>query len=297
VSFDNQPHPIYIEANRRYLHSRVAAVTPKVIEDYKDMMRDTTSELQEHLESLEQRMKTLAAQNATGSAQDNPELQAILEEKESTRHGLKICTELSAQIEQFESKSKEPPMLSQRPSVHKYIKAGFEPTKGSIQALVSRLQSYEEDLNTQMETMRSTIPLSDSNATELARLQETRESISQCINVVSNASDNLTVDRRNIFEDISMADDAYNIQVSTVGALFTARKVNITGRARNVIGQMNDESVQTTMNGLTQLDMSKSNSTPQAKQNTSQTGPTPKSETENEFHPRHGRGIRLAGTS
>ncbi len=288
----------YHKADRRYLRSRVAAVTPKVVEDYKDMMRDTTSELQDHLRSLQEKMKALAAQNATSTGQDNGEWQAMLEEKESTQQGLEICAQLSAEIEHFETTTKEHPLFSQRQSAQKHIRAGFSSTKGSIQSLVFRLQSYGEDLDKKIEAMGSSVPISDDSARELTRLQETKESIGQCIEIVSSASENLSADNRNVFEDITMADNSYEIQVSTVGALFTARRVNLTGRARHITGQISDESVQKAMEGLVQLDTKYDALSAQPNHERSQTdsssGPDTRDSGTNELHLRYGRGIKLS---
>jgi hypothetical protein len=269
-----------------------------VVEDLKDLIQDTTSELQEHLQSLVEKVETLAAKSATGPAHEDIELQALLEEKESTQQGLKICAEMSTQIEQWEMTSKEHPQFSPRQSAHKYIKTGLNDTKGSIQSLTSRLQSHEDHLDKQIEAMRSAGPLSDSAATELHRLEETKESFSQCIKVVSEASDYLASERRNVFEDIAVGQRSYNIAVSTVGALFTARRVTLTGRSRFVAGQVNDESFQKSMDGLIRLDLNNESSAPQRTQDPDQSVSGSESESENSsgkgFHPRYGRGFSLA---
>ncbi|KAH7113667.1 hypothetical protein B0J13DRAFT_425705, partial [Dactylonectria estremocensis] len=65
----------------------------------------------------------------------------------------------------------------------------------------------------------------------------------------------LTDERCNIFEDITMADNSYGISVSIVKDLVVARRLNLSGQARYVGGQISDESYQRTIDGLTQLDL------------------------------------------
>jgi hypothetical protein len=227
-----------------------------VLEDYKDMIRDTTSDLQEHLKRLEEKVQILASRDDTGGAHSAIEWQAMLEEKESTQQGLRICAQLSAQIEELEPTSKENPQLSQLPSAHKYIKNGLDVTKGSIQSMVSRLQNHEAAIDRQMESMRSKDQLSEPDATQLIQLQETKESIHKCIQVVAEASEgSIVVERRNVFEDITMADDTYDFSISTVGDLVTARRIHLTGRSRHVAGQLSNESYQKTIDAFTKLDV------------------------------------------
>ncbi|KAH8779926.1 hypothetical protein F5883DRAFT_626228 [Diaporthe sp. PMI_573] len=200
-------------------------------------------------------VRALAASEAESPVRDEPEWMAMLEEKQSTQQGLKICSQLSAQIEQLESTPKEHPQFLQQPSAHKFIRSGLGVVKGSIQSLVSRLQTHEHDIDNRIEAMRSTVPLSEYEVTQLAQLQETKESLRQCMSVVADAGETLTNERCNLFEDITMADNSYGISVSTVTDLVVARRLNLSGQARYVGGQISDESYQRTIDSLTQLDL------------------------------------------
>ncbi|KAG4275401.1 hypothetical protein FPRO04_14387 [Fusarium proliferatum] len=235
----------------------ITSITPEALEEYKDMIRDTTNDLQGHMKRLEERVNALAASEAESLVQDQdePEWMAMLEEKQSTQEGLKICSQLSAQIEQLESTSKEHTQFSQQPSAHKFIRSGLGVAKGSIQSLVSRLQTHEHDIDNRMEAMMSAVPLSEQEATQLAQLQETKESLRQCMRVVADAGEALSNERCNVFEDITMADSSYGISVSTVKDLVVARRLNLSGQARYLGGQISDESYQRTIDGLTQLDL------------------------------------------
>lgn len=80
-----------------------ASISPNVLEEYKDLIRDTTNDLQEHIHQLEERV------HDKPPAVEDPVWLAILEEKQSTQEGLKICSQLSAHIEKLESASRENP--------------------------------------------------------------------------------------------------------------------------------------------------------------------------------------------
>ena len=236
-------------------------------------------------------MNKLAAGEAADDNSGDGEWQAMLEEKESTQQGLVICAELSAQIDRLEPTSKEHPKFAQRQSASKYVKSHLGTAKGSVQSLASRLQSHLDEITRQMATMQSTAPLSENTAVELERLHETEQSIRQCINVVSEANETLIAEKRNIIEDVTMEDNSYNFSISTVGALFTTRGVRLTGQSRQVTGQIDNKSYQTTITALTQLDMvNRRQSSPDPGKNTTTPEPENQGSSGTKFQ---GRGFKL----
>ncbi|KAF5650026.1 beta-lactamase [Fusarium sp. NRRL 52700] len=238
---------------RDMLAGTITAVTRNVIDEYKDMIDDTTADLQKHMQRLDERARSLAP--ATESVEsDSTDWLALFEEKESTRKGLQICTELSLHIEALESTSSENPQFSKQPSADKYIKSSLSSAKSSISALESRLRSHESEIDKRMDAMKLKADLSEDDINELAQLRETKESIHQCMNVVAHAGEDLARERANVFEDITMADNAYGITVSTVKDLVYARRVNVQGQARYVGGQIDEASYNATITALTDLD-------------------------------------------
>lgn len=259
------------------------------------MILDTTLDLKEHLESLEEKVGDL---QKSIPQDDEAEWAALSEEKESTEQGLKLCAQLSAQIEQFMSLSAENPQFSSRPSAHKHIKSGLGPVGASLQSLLLILQKHESSIKQQMEALRVSGLHGDVTA-QIESLEETKTAIRQCIHVVSDADETVREERRNVFADITMADDSYAFSVSTVGDLVTARGFHLSGRARHVGGQISDESYQMTIDALTKLDLAHSQSTRQNSQNHDQKthGPTPvhpETGGTTTFQDRYGRGMKLS---
>ena len=134
-------------------------------------------------------------------------------------------------------------------------------------------------------------------AAQVARLQQTKESVSQCIQIVSEASE-LADERSNVFEDITLADNSYAFSVSTVSDLVIARRLNLKDRSRHFGGQMSDETVQKSMEALTQLDAEHIKSSQQLTgrgrgQYHSAQEPD-NSESTRQFHDRFGPGVPLS---
>lgn len=138
------------------------------------------------------------------------------------------------------------------------MRSGLDVTKSSIHAIVTNLRSHQEDLDQRIQNLRAsgaTTPAVRDIASELRQLQETKESIQQCIQVISEAEQRLAAERRNLFEDITLSDDAYSFTVSTVGDLVTARRIELKGRSRNVAGQISDESFQKALDAFSRDDL------------------------------------------
>ena len=252
------------------------------------MIYDATQDLKEHMQNLDQKIDNLSAMDGRSSNYRTIEWQAMIEEKKSTQQSLRICAQLSAQIEQLEPIPDQHAHFVHLPSAHKYVKAGLDSTRRSVQTCLSQLYSHESEIDKQLDAMKqSSAPLSNDATIELARLRETKDSIHQCITVISNAEDALTTERQNVFEDITLADDAYNFTISTIGDLVTARRINLTGRSRNIGGQISDESYQKTIEAFAKQGINDTTELAEALQSTVQGQ-------ENEFHGRHGRGFKLS---
>uniref|UniRef100_L7JB99 Azaphilone pigments biosynthesis cluster protein L N-terminal domain-containing protein n=1 Tax=Pyricularia oryzae (strain P131) TaxID=1143193 RepID=L7JB99_PYRO1 len=258
------------------------------INDFRNMLSGSISNL----------LKRKLATYKSIPQDDEAEWEALSEEKESTEQGLKLCAQLSAQIEQFMSLSAENPQFSSRPSAHKHIKSGLGPVGASLQSLLLILQKHESSIKQQMEALRVSGLHGDATA-QIESLEETKTAIRQCIHVVSDADETVREERRNVFADITMADDSYAFSVSTVGDLVTARGFHLSGRARHVGGQISDESYQMTVDALTKLDLAHSQSTRQNSQDHGQKthGPTPvhpETGGTKTFQDRYGRGMKLS---
>ncbi|EKJ68745.1 hypothetical protein FPSE_11076 [Fusarium pseudograminearum CS3096] len=270
---------------KEMLAGTITAVTRNAIEEYKDMIDDTTSDLQKHMQRLDERVQSLTAPDTDTVESDSADWLALFEEKESTRKGLQICVELSEHIESLGSTTKESQQFSQQPTADKYIRSSLSSAKSSISLLEARLKSHGSKIDERMDAMKVKQNLSEDDIIQLAQLQETKESIRQCMNVVADAGEDLAKERVNVFEDISMSDNSYGITVSTVKDLVLARRVNLQGQARYVGGQIDQASYNATINALTDLD-----------RGSVQYGgrDTRVSSEDGAFLDRHGRGVKLA---
>ncbi|KAH7175959.1 hypothetical protein EDB81DRAFT_633294, partial [Dactylonectria macrodidyma] len=180
---------------------RTATVSPEALEAYKDMICDTTIDLNAHIKDLQEKIDRIWAGDATAVDDVAIEWQAMMDEKESTQRGLNICVQLSAQIAKFETVCVEHLQFSERLSAHKYDKSSLGEARSTVKSLVARLQTYEALISRQLDAIRLNDAFSEPVAEQLASLQQTRECISQCIQIVSEAGESANESANTEFSD------------------------------------------------------------------------------------------------
>ncbi|GFG08403.1 hypothetical protein IFM5058_03906 [Aspergillus udagawae] len=207
---------------------RQTAVTSSVLEEYKQMIAETTSDLQDHLLDLDSRVQSLQWK---GSSRSSPsELEEIREEKASTEQCLNICAGVSEAIEAFEKKlslgsdAHSASRLEQKSSAQARII-----TKAMLTDFQVKLSTSRKDFESRMKELDRRLydllekgsHLTEEETLRLESMKEERDSISQCLNICTDASDLAGNPRVNIFENIKSADDSHQLVVSTIGDLIS----------------------------------------------------------------------------
>jgi hypothetical protein len=75
-------------------------VTAKVLEEYKDLITNTTTDLEERLQEIDAKLQTPSVKCASLSDEDATERQQTQEERDSTQQCLGICAQASTQAKQ-----------------------------------------------------------------------------------------------------------------------------------------------------------------------------------------------------
>ncbi|KAE8358040.1 hypothetical protein BDV27DRAFT_75047 [Aspergillus caelatus] len=235
---------------------RQATVTANVLEEYKEMIAEATSDLQDHLQGINDRVKSI---EETGHVQHlDFDLSVVREEKESTEQCLAICTQVSSYIEGMQTRlprdSQNVPMLTVKPASHN----GFDPTRPYIATdamltdfrhrLSLSSRNLEARLNTLDRQLKDFLEVGTLQSREgkarLDLIREERDSIAQCLSICADASDIAGKARTNSFEDVTSADESHQLVVSTIGDLISAKHITTGARSVQWLGQMSDDSLQ-----------------------------------------------------
>lgn len=214
------------------------------------MIEEATSDLQDHLQLIEERLQSLAQNTASVSTQDPPEVEEIMEEKRSIRQCLAICTDVSQLIEAYQARRVAYQAPSESiPHQHRAFRAEAA-TNELLTGFKTKLSSNAKDLQHRLQELENRLgQLSKETEYQqdlglLQALKEEKDSITRCLEICTDASDLTATVRTNVYEDVTSADNAHQLVVSTIGDLITARHVITGSNSVQWLGQMSDETIQ-----------------------------------------------------
>lgn len=236
------------------LHSRTVNVTSSVVKEYKELITNTTSDLEDHLKEIDAKLQDLSSRGSNVSSEEIAERERVQEERDSTKQCLTICTQVSEHISQY-----EPVASGGVPSAQHVV---VERLRGLILAkrmtsdvlneckekLTGTSKNLERHLH-EIDARLRTLPLkgatiSSEETAERERVQEEKESVQQCLSICAEASQQIREPRTNVFGDVSAGEEGYQVIVATLGDLISARQVTVGDRGTQWLGQMSDQSLQ-----------------------------------------------------
>jgi len=247
-----EPFPVNRSTDDR-CRSRTAKVTAGVLKEYKELIAQTTSDLEDHLQEIEKRLDSLPSGD-TVSLGDAAERERVQEEKESTKQCLAICAQFSQQVNQlrpnvFEDVSTADHLVQVDVSSSTEFNSAKQVTDGMLREFQEKLSTTTSKLEDHLKGIDKTLqslPLGHppKDTPEQKQLQEDLESIKQCLVICTQASEQANHVRTNNFEDVIAGDEAYQLIVATLGDLISAKRVNAGVGTTQWLGQMADATLQ-----------------------------------------------------
>ncbi len=233
-------------------------MTLQVLNEHKDLIRDTTQDLEDHLAELNAKVQfpvPPSSARCTGAA---THMQRFQDERESTKKCLEICARVLAHIDGFRLQpvpSEDPPAgdistgLSPRDLTHAHIMtlSTLKECSDKLNDTLSRLSAHREDANGRLQAggaLQQPHNIDESSESETQRLTGELDSARQCLAICSNASQRASSEGVHVLEDIHVGDDGQQMLISTLGELFNARRVTVGDRATQVVGIVSDASLQ-----------------------------------------------------
>lgn len=263
------------------LGSRTAKATKQLIEQYTEMIKNTTTNLEEQIVVLSTKLEILQPRQTTDSpSSSTPQTSEmirmakdVLDQRTSLEQCLSVCNQLLEKIEELKPAISETGTGSQEtPEVHGRIPDQFGPR---ITSDALRICAY--NLNATMQHLHD-LQNGDKSIGESTKagVIQHLESARQCLDVIGKAQ----MHRQSIYENVDLAEDSFQTVVSTMGDLIKASGLTIGARSVNIMGQMSDESLQKLGNSWTN--------------SLSQSPPTGPTEPRTAFEKKHGSGYKVS---
>ncbi|EGC46698.1 conserved hypothetical protein [Histoplasma capsulatum var. duboisii H88] len=234
---------------------RRSNVTAAVLIEYKDMIANTTSDLEDHLQDIENKLDSFIPKGSKMEHEDSVQWSRIQEERNSTQQCLQICTDALEHIDKLKPKILTenatafiPPLgigtigNSNSGSSKYVINCILQEYKQKLLTASSDLEQHAERLKARLEAMSQTVKVEET--AEWEQIQEERNSLRQCLAICAEAAEQTKKVHFNEFEDVLSADDAHQVIVSTVGELISAKRITTGSRSAQWLGQMSDETLQ-----------------------------------------------------
>jgi hypothetical protein len=223
--------------------------------EYKELIENTKCDLGLHLQSIEDRVKSLSSSGHADVGLNSIEVQRMQEELESTQHGLEICAQFSSYIGQIRSSS-----LQKMTQASGKSERGPDPPEYNIpwlilaEALSSaereivssrlRLLQYRHAQRSQpwLSQQRGLLPANE-HTSERSDIKEEAESIKESLNFFDRVSEETSEGRMNYFEDVSTGDKSKQVIVTTLKDLISARRITSGSGSLQVLGQLSEDSL------------------------------------------------------
>lgn len=223
--------------------------------EYKELIENTKCDLRVHLQSIEDRVKSLSSAREADVGFDLIDVQKMKEELESTQHGLEICAQFSAYIEETRSTSLQKMTQSSATSEREASPPEYnmpwlilaEALSSAEREIVSsrlRLLQYRSAHGSQPWFLqhRGLLP-GNEHTSERSDITEEAQNIKESLNFFDRVSEETTGGRMNYFEDVSTGDKSKQVIVTTLKDLISARRITSGSGSLQILGQLSEESL------------------------------------------------------
>lgn len=230
-----------------------------MLNEYKDMVRNTTQDLEDHLEEINSKLQSFTLPTPEHLPLEPIDVERLRNEREAAEQGLKICAEVLDHIVQLRL---QPVTAKASMSDMSLGLSTRHLTRADIMTL-SALKECSDKLNNTLVQLRAHEDISDNQLLAGGRverpLQEPRtlsapngdaqrltgeyESVKQCLRICSGASKTVSSGAVHVIKDVTIAKEGQQMLIATLGELFEANNVQIGEGALQVVASTSDETV------------------------------------------------------
>lgn len=211
------------------------------------MTKDATADLEEQITNLTQRLESHQFKQSPASTYDNRHLvedgsttaRQTLQQKAGLEQCMTVCHQLLQHISQLQAS-----IAVDRAAISDTTNDQSPADRIDILAprlTADALQMCTHSLDTATRHLQELgIMNKVPNETDTNRIIQQLDGARQCLDIVGKAQKQ----RINVFENIEAGEGSFQTVVSTIGDLIKANGITIGARSTNIMGQMNDESLQ-----------------------------------------------------
>ncbi|KAM0269065.1 hypothetical protein ACHAQH_009821, partial [Verticillium albo-atrum] len=224
---------------------RSSKITRAALDEYQDMIKATTQDLENHLEEITAKLRSLAPLGG-GSPELGEDEHWFEKERQSTEQCLEICAQGLARLDEVRLKNGD--------DTNTFVPAqNF--TLAEIMTLLA-LRKCRDDLALHLRAKEELcgryVPVgalhqeaTDSVSHDDARrLVSESHSTEQCLAVLHRAAEQATSGGVHVVEDVDIGNDGQQMLITSRDQLFEARRIKLGNRARQFVMSTTSEELQ-----------------------------------------------------
>jgi serine phosphatase RsbU (regulator of sigma subunit) len=246
----------FYQSSHLTFNSRKSAITAESLQEYKALIKNATSDLEAHLDDINEKLENLLAQTASGSGSDTAELRLVKEERLSTQKCLEICAQLSKHIDQLRpdlqrsgSSTESTDPLQENEQV---FSEGLQECKMTLMKTTAKLEMLQKDRLDRMVKKMKTGTVSEEEIADVERLQEEWEAVRQSLNIYSKAESHLR-ENISIIENEAISGDTIQYMASTDRTIINGKNRAAGWRTRQLGGHYDNTSFKQASQDLTRM--------------------------------------------
>ncbi|KAH6629794.1 hypothetical protein C7974DRAFT_193097 [Boeremia exigua] len=222
------------------LQLRTSSVTLERLEEYKDLIKTATNDLEARLETIDEKLQSLV--DRTTPCSTSAELQSIKDERSSTQKCLIICAQFSKLIEELQLSSAEDVPKGPDNVPEKITSDGIEECRISMAQTAARLESHMQETLDRMLSNSSTA-MTPEDLTYLARLREEWATARKCRDICALANQNLK-ENISVIDNHATGDKAVQFLVSNSQKTIHGKNRGYGNHIKQLGGHLSDQSIQ-----------------------------------------------------
>ncbi|KAL2814485.1 hypothetical protein BJX63DRAFT_392471 [Aspergillus granulosus] len=213
-------------------------VSHKVLEEYNEMIKDTTYNLQVYLQRIDEKLAKFTAEN-TDDSRGSIDLE---DERAVTEQCLHICEDAKSYVESLTRRESNLLQdVSHTSADEATMQKHFEAQRLTREALDGSQKNLADIINHMQKRLQ--VLVTNDDPAERSRLQEDIQMSKQCLEVCQVASN---VSRQKIFQvgEVVAEGDSDQVVVTTLADLFDVRKASSIGNSAQLVGSMTTQELQ-----------------------------------------------------
>jgi hypothetical protein len=226
---------------------RVVNATAEVLDQVEGLLKETKLELEEEFSKLDRRLRVIASPKTSSFADNEVELKWIEGEKESTKNWLATLVQISKHINEARFNAStdisttqtrgyiQVATLGDLISAAHISSAGLHRCSGDLVKVTNKLEDHLRQIDNRARRLSISQIQVSHNSEARREGQQEQDRIQSCISVCDKVAELTEKVRTNTFDRVSAGQESFQVIISNIRDLLSARSVTAGTKATQLL--------------------------------------------------------------